>query len=467
MRAAFAFALLLILSSLTAVAAEPQKVILDTDGDTDYDDLVGLMAAAVSPELEIVGVVATGSDAERRARAIAKALDIVGRDDVEVYLGERPLSPEPPFSYMSQFPRRFYDLQPQLEEWAKDFPYHGPAKSGVDFYLDQIARMPGQVSIIVTGPLSTIGRAMEVADERGIGQSFRHALRQILFSGGDFQTVEYNIYIDTKAAGLVLHSGVPIYQFGGEGEGKAYLSYEDRQRLWRAHTPATWALQDLYRLWQAGWDPTSPFVPILYDAHPAAFLIAGPGISRFEPMALDLDADGRLVRTQGAPNANVRVENHGDRLTQLVVERLTAGVPPAVAHLRALQRIAGDGNQLSPDIDAILTRLASGQQPDPVTVAKLLDSLQAQLSPLGDRAERARWHLQMARAFLLGQPRDNPWEDPYTPRHIALTMPLHKIAFVLTKPKFAAILLFPFAALVIGVIAWRARRSHRLPARVG
>ena len=448
--------------SVTAAHAAPRKVILDTDGDADYDDVVALMVAAVSPEVQVLGVVATGKDAERRGRSIAKALDVVGRDDIGVYLGAAPLSPEPAFAYMSQFPRRLYGLRPQLEQWAEDFAYAPQPTSGVDFYLQQMTAFPGEISVIVTGPLSTLGRAMQVADERGSGQSFRRAIQQVLFSGGDVGTVEYNVYCDLGAAKLLFTSGVPIYQFGGEGEGKAYLQHDDRQRLWQAQTPATWALQNLYRLYRAGWDPTSPFVPILYDVHPVAFLIAGPAISGFEPAAIDVDADGRLVRGTGPPNANVRVTNHGDRLVEFFITRMTATTPMAVNHLRALERLAGaDGGELRSLADGAIAQLSGATPPDRAALVAPLDQMRRQLPALGDRAARAEWHLDMAQQFLVGEPGHEVWQDPYTPTFIALYLVPFKILGLALAHKAIAAGVFLVGAVAVAWLVrglWRSRR---------
>ena len=454
------FLLLLVLAPAGALA-QPQKVILDTDGDADYDDVVALMTAAASPELQILGVVVTGSDAERRARAVAKALAIMGRDDLVVHLGEPPISRPPSFDYMAQFPPRRYGLKPELEKWPADFADHRPAQSGTDFYLEQMPRFPGEISVIVTGPLSTLGRSMQLAEDRGTGAAFRQAIGRVLFSGGDFQTVEYNIYSDPLAARLVFHSGAAIYQFAGEGEGKTYLSHADRERLWRAQTPATWALQDLYRLWHAGWDPTSPFVPILYDVNPVAFLIEGETVSHMEPAALDLDADGRLARVAAPPNAYVRVSNHPDQIIEFVIKRLTAPSVPAANHLRMIQRLAEPSAQnLSAEIGTIVERLEHEPDMDPSPRAALLDALAPRLSGLGEQSQAARWHLDMARKFLLGEARAGSWSDPYTAQHVAAIMPWYKLAYVLLNRKTlgaAAVVIM----LAVGLIVLRRRWPQR------
>jgi inosine-uridine nucleoside N-ribohydrolase len=98
-------ALVVAMSSVVAVPelaaqAAPQKVILDTDGDGDYDALVSLMLAAVCPEIDLRGVVVTGSDRERSAGMVTKALRLMGRPEVGVYRGEPPTSPPPSFDYL-------------------------------------------------------------------------------------------------------------------------------------------------------------------------------------------------------------------------------------------------------------------------------------------------------------------------------------------------------------------------------
>ncbi len=446
-------ALVLLVALAAAASAAPTKVILDSDGDADYDDVVGVMMAAVSPELDVVGAVATGRDAERRARAVAQALAVVGRDDVGVHLGEVPISPEPSFPYMSQFPPRRYGFRPELEKWAADVAYHPPATSGAELYLEQVVRAPGEISVIVTGPLSTLGRAMQLADERGQGEAFRRGIKQVLFSGGDFDTVEYNVYCDVGAARLLFASRIPIWEFPGEGAGKAYFQHAERERLWHAETPATWALLDLYHFWRAGWDPTSPFVPILYDVHPAAFLIAGEEVSRFSPAHVDVDDDGRLVRAAGTPNAQVRVSNSGDRLIELVLARLGSGTEPALNHLRAAERMAEPSSHvLAARLEATVGHVARDRHLDREAVAALFDPLEPALGALGEDAAAARAHLAMARRFLLGEPRPDAWHDPYTPRWVTFVMFPFRTYAVLVSHRIAAGVLAIVTLAVLAVL---------------
>ena len=449
---AFVLAMGAAMAPRLAAQALPRRVILDTDGDGDYDALVGLMLAAVSPEIDLRGVVVTGPEPERHARAVAKALDLMGRPEVGVYRGEPPTSPRPSFDYFSQFPRRRYGMTPRLESWAADFVAPAPARRGVDFIRQEVMEHPGEVTVFVDGPLSTLASAMTAADHDGFGDAFRRSLEQIYFSGGDFGTSEYNVYADVGAAREVFGSGVPLYQFGGEGKPKAYFTHEYREALWTAKTPATWALQDYYRLYGAGWDPTSPFVPILYDAHLPAAFIRGDAISEFRLMAVEVDDNGRLRAGRGESNVHSRVADHPDQLLAFVQERLSDPIQPAANHLRALRRLCA-APECEAAVDALLADILHQRAPRGPELERRLGQA-CSLAPAGD-ASRATRHAAMARDFIQGQPRDRPWRDPYTSPVIAG----YVLVLILARSK--RLVVGVLAVALAAAIVARRQRSRR------
>jgi len=78
--------------------------------------------------------------------------------------------------------------------------------------------------------------------------------------------------------------------------------------------------------------------------------------------------------------------------------------------------------------------------------------------------EAARTHLAMARKFLLGDPHDDAWRDPYTARWIALIMFPFRTFAVLASHRLiavglAVVLLLTLAALVRA--APRLRQARR------
>ncbi|MCK5883935.1 MAG: nucleoside hydrolase, partial [Bacteriovoracaceae bacterium] len=71
----------------------PKKVIIDCD--PGIDDSLALLLALNSPELDVIGltVVAGNVPVELGATNALKVLDLVGRTDIPVYLGEaRPIA---------------------------------------------------------------------------------------------------------------------------------------------------------------------------------------------------------------------------------------------------------------------------------------------------------------------------------------------------------------------------------------
>jgi inosine-uridine nucleoside N-ribohydrolase len=438
----FGLTILAVCASLPVGATEsspPIPVILDTDGHADYDDIVNVMLCAALPEIDLLGVVVTVAATEENARTVAKALKVMGREDVGVYIGEQSGSEEPDFTYMGQFPQRRIREWPTLEAWAAKFEVPPQPRTGVEFYLDSILDSDDRVVVITTGPLSTLGAAFQAADATGVSDRFVGGIDRILVSGWDFETVEYNVYKDVQAARRVFESGASIYQFGGEAHDPVYLGHELRQTWWRAQTPATWALQDVYRLWRAGWDPRSPFVPILHDTVPTAYLIEGDEVCRLEPMPVGQDSVGRLVHTTGPDTLHVRVESDPIRLAEFVAERLRSGIVPARWHLRlALEGSTGLPPEVRSHIDSLLERLPEGAEPVSPELEPLFRSLESSLVSAGESGREVARHAGAAREFLFGAPRDDAWRDPYTDTYLAIYVPLLKIYTGVSKNKLAA-----------------------------
>jgi inosine-uridine nucleoside N-ribohydrolase len=411
------------------------------------------MIASSSPELDLLGVIATGPRPRQRAVVVAKELALMGRQDLRVYLGDSLLPPAPHFVYWAQFPHRRWALTPHLLEWGHGFDLQAPPMSGAAFIRQSVRRYPGEVTLMLTGPPSTLGQALAEADSAGDGAEFRAAIGQVYFGGGDFHSAEYNVWRDIPAARLMLSSGARVFQFGGEDAQKLFLTYPWRERIWQAQTPATWALQDYYRLYGAGWDPTAPFVPILYDAIPVAVLIGGDRYMTFAPKRAEADSNGFLVETPGAPNLLARASNRADLTLEFAVERLTNRVWPANNHLQALERLA---DSLAPSITAGIraarTALIADSAAGRAVLEQRLDSLGALVGRDSALATAGREHLELAREFLLGAPRASPWKDRYTPTFIALYVRY------LTLPKWVVV---AAGLLLVAGVAILLRRPWR------
>jgi hypothetical protein len=138
-------------------------------------------------------------------------------------------------------------------------------------------------------------------------------------------------------------------------------------------------------------------------------------ISRFEPMSEWVQP--HLLKSSGPPNVMCRVSNRGSMLIDFVVKRLASPVAPALNHLRSLDRLIAarpmpGRDDLREEIETAIREAQTGRLGQLETLRRTLDSLAGGLSPeLGADENAARWHLGLARAFLLRESKALSWRD--------------------------------------------------------
>lgn len=184
------------------------KIIVDTDIGTYYDDAFAVLLAARSPELHLLGVTTVYGDTALRSRIARKVLNVAGREDVPVYTGiGRPLSARQ--ALMFGFEGESI-LEPG-DESLQPSPEHA-----VDFIVRTIMENPGEVSVVTLGAVTNL--AVAFVKEPRIAEN----MKELIIMGGvvvpivDIKGVrrspieEYNLNNDTTAAQIVFDSGMPI-----------------------------------------------------------------------------------------------------------------------------------------------------------------------------------------------------------------------------------------------------------------
>lgn len=179
------------------------------DCDPGQDDAVMLLLAMASPELEILGITTVAGNVpleltQRNARIMA---DLAGRGDIPVFAGcDRPLrrplvTAEMVHGKTGIDGAEIIDPRTPLQE-----------RHAVDFIIETLrAAAPASVTLVPTGPLTNIARAMQ--QEPGILAGIERIVLMggALREGGNTTTsAEFNIYVDPDAAQAVLHCGRPI-----------------------------------------------------------------------------------------------------------------------------------------------------------------------------------------------------------------------------------------------------------------
>ena len=185
-----------------------RKTIIDCD--PGQDDAVMLLLAMASPaELDILGITTVAGNVpldltQRNARLMC---ELAGREDVPVYAGSGA---------------------PLVRELITAENVHGstgidgadihapsiPLQDGhaVDFITETLLNAePGSITLVPTGPLTNIGRAISRTPEILAG------IREIVMMGGAMReggntspSAEFNILVDPHAAEIVMRCGRPL-----------------------------------------------------------------------------------------------------------------------------------------------------------------------------------------------------------------------------------------------------------------
>lgn len=182
-----------------------KKVILDVD--TGIDDALGIVLAVRSRQLDILGITTVSGNvslakATENTCKILELLDAAERIPV-IRGADRPLFRPTVFEHRVHGEDGLGGALSamQLEKTAAD----GFAP---DFMIASAVRFPGEVTLVMTGPLTNLAHA--VRKDPGLV----HRVKEVIFMGGAVQsfgnvtpTAEYNMYVDPEAAKIVMHAG--------------------------------------------------------------------------------------------------------------------------------------------------------------------------------------------------------------------------------------------------------------------
>jgi purine nucleosidase len=316
-----AFAVCLLWGSSAAAQTETraplanatEKIIIDTDIGSDIDDAFAVALALHSPEFQILGISSAWGDTHLRARLLSRLLKETGRADIPVAMG------------IAKHPAGKLDTMSQAV-YAEGGPAVQNYPSAVDFLLDQIRRYPGEITLIVIGPETNLGGAIDRD-----AATFRKLKRIVLMGGSvyrgyshfnygktDGPDPEWNIICDIQAAQKVFSSGVPLFVMPLDST-QIKLQELERAEIFKAGTALTDALLVLYTQWSRG----APQTPTLFDAVVVAYA-SHPELCPTEPMRLRVDDQGYTRVETGAPNAQVCLRSSSDQFLEFFMPRIVA-----------------------------------------------------------------------------------------------------------------------------------------------
>jgi purine nucleosidase len=293
-------------------AAEPQKIIIDTDIGDDIDDAFAAALALSSPEFQVLGFSAAFGDTPTRARMLDRLLGETGHGDIAVAVGVAADVNKGAFTQ-----RRY----------AEGGSFARPNHPGsVDFILAQIRKYPGEITLVAIGPLPNIGALIDRDPA-----TFKK-LKRVVIMGGNVETLtdpygqaaaiaphaEWNIKNDIMSAQKLFTSGVPVTMLPLDSTANLKLHEVARTALFAHGTPMTDMLALTYQQWAAY---TRNPTPTMYDPMTLASMLE-PSLCPMTAMHIVVDDAGVTRAVPGAPNAQVCLHSDAEAFLRFYVRRV-------------------------------------------------------------------------------------------------------------------------------------------------
>lgn len=200
----------------TTSTCKTEKLIVDCDGD--LDDLLAITYLLKQKRIELDAITVTScgkTHYEYGANNILRLLDYMKNPRIAVATSDKP-----PLEFNGFYPLEYrkeanelYGIKlPQTDLEPFELPSH-------DLLINKVLSSDSQVTILCTAPLTNLARALKKEP------SIKNKIDRVYILGGALNVkgnileryhgyynrfAEYNIFLDGKAAKIVLSSGVPI-----------------------------------------------------------------------------------------------------------------------------------------------------------------------------------------------------------------------------------------------------------------
>lgn len=263
-----------------------KKMILDLD--TGVDDALAIAYATASPEVDLIGIVASYGNNLRDVCATnsLKLLHLLGQDSIPVYAGADHSLTTDSFSVM-KVSKQIHG-QNGIGEVELPEPSH-PLESGngADFIIQAAHKYRKNLVIVPTGPMTNLAVAIK-KDPTIISE-----IGNVTFMGGALTvpgnvsaTAEANIHQDPVAANTVLRSGLPLTMVGLDVTMQTLLTKDDTAKWRSLATQAGQKYADITDFYIEAYDQLD---------------IDHRGCALHDPLAVGVAIDPTLVQTISLP----------------------------------------------------------------------------------------------------------------------------------------------------------------------
>ena len=322
----------------------PKRVIIDTD--PGVDDCAAILLALASPELQVDALtISYGNGSMARCADNARRiLAAAGRGDIPVYPGaEGPLIRPPTAGWASHIHGgdalgEVADSAPSPEQFDNI-----PARRAAVEIAARTLETPGEVTVLALGRMTNVALALRLAPE------IAGSLAGVVVMGGAVRVpgnvspvATANIHEDPEAAAILYDSGVPIIQVGLDVCDRCGFSDGQFERLRASSAPAVQLLVSASAYTQAAYRRLGRLAngeAVRYNDVPAVAAAVDPTLMTAQRLPVAVDTGSDLTRGQTVvdwygmtgreANVDVCLEVDGERLTEMVVQRLVDHPWPA------------------------------------------------------------------------------------------------------------------------------------------
>ena len=308
-----------------ATAPSPIPVIFDTDIGDDIDDTWALVMLLKSPNLDVRLITTDYGNTVYRARVVARLLEVAGRTDIPIGIGNRE-----------------NENEGAQAEWVSDYDlksFPGTVhEDGVQALIDTTMASDEPLTLIAVGPPPSLAAALEreprIASRLRLAGMYGSLRRG--YGGRAEPDAEWNVRANIAAARALLAApwadaiSTPLDSCGVvDLKGDRYARVRDSK------DPLVLALMENYRLWCAGneWCSKDPGQveaksSTLFDTV-AVYLAEARDLVKTETLGVRVDDEGMTVLDETSPSLAWATEWKSlEKFEELLVERLTgAGVP--------------------------------------------------------------------------------------------------------------------------------------------
>ncbi len=311
-----------------------RPVIIDTD--MAADDWMAILYLLNRPDVSVEAITVTGTGEAHCEPGIKNAMNLAalaGQPAIPVSCGRTT-----PLQGDHAFPQEWRTMVDTLAGLTLPAnPASGSPQTAVELLTAKINSMPGKVTILALGPLTNLAEALQSAPE------IKENIEMLYIMGGavdvpgnvgfsnagiDNMVADWNIYVDPRAAAIVLQSGVPVTLVPLDATNQVPVTLKFINRLKNARkTPEARFVFDV--LSKTQYSDFVRFGRYYFWDTLAAAILTDPSLANFETRNLIVieEEGNQSGRTQsseiGAP-VRMAVEVEAERFEQMFLDTLNS-----------------------------------------------------------------------------------------------------------------------------------------------